>query len=456
MCASACTHQPSAEVWHPTKRYIWIGNVLTVKTSDAQRAYDQGMKYFGIISLILACAFTTTQTFAEDWPQWRGPARDGTVKAEAWPDSLDEQHLTQQWRVELAEGYASPFIAGDKVFTVETRDKQDEIVRAFNLNTGEELWAVQWAASMTVPGFARKNGSWVRSTPATDGERLYVGGMRDVLVCLDVNDGSEVFRVDFTERYDTNVPSFGYVSSPLIDGDAVYAQAGLSVCKIDKLTGKEIWRTLADERAMWGSAFSSPIIAHVAGVRQLVVQTRMTLCGVNLETGDVLWTIPIKAFRGMNILPPTVFNGNEIFTATYGGGTFVVKVDKDDDAFKVTPSWMLEMQGYMSSPVVIDGHAYLHRRDKKFSCINLSTGKETWTHAGGFGEYWSMVVNGKQILALDQDATLRLINADPAVYKPVSARRVADAATWAHVAVVGKHVVIRELKGLSVWTWKTP
>lgn len=418
------------------------------------------MRYNFLFIVLLATCFLglpqVSAWAAGDWPQWRGPTRDGVVPGDAWPDSLDEQHLKQSWRVELGEGYPGPIVSGGLVFTVETRDKQDEIVRAFDLATGEEKWSASWAGSMKVPGFARRNGSWVRCTPATDGERVYVGGMRDVLVCLDNQTGEQVFRVDFTERYGTNVPSFGYVSSPLIDGDAVYVQAGLSVCKIDKLTGEEVWRTLVDGRAMFGSAFSSPIIAEVAGKRQLVVQTRMQLCGVDLESGDVLWQIPIKSFRGMNILTPTVYDGDQIFTASYGGGSFMVKIVPDGEGFKVEPQWMLPIEGYMSSPPLVDGHVYLHRRDKKVSCIDLSTGKEAWTHAGGFGEYWSIVSQGERILALDQDGTLRLINADPGKYDVISERRVADAETWAHVAVVGETVLVRELKGLSVWTWTQP
>ncbi|MEM9493963.1 MAG: FAD-dependent oxidoreductase, partial [Myxococcota bacterium] len=171
---------------------------------------------------------------------------------------------------------------------------------------------------------------------------------------------------------------------------------------------------LADEREMMGGAFSSPIIAEVAGKRQLIVQTRMELCGVDLDSGAVLWRTPVRAFRGMNILTPTVAeDGRHIFTASYGGGSFMYKVTHANDGFTVEQVWQSDVEGYMSNPALIGGHLYLHRRDKKVSCIEVATGQVKWTTRRAFGEYWSLVQQGDRILVLDQNGTLLLIQAVP-------------------------------------------
>jgi len=203
----------------------------------------------------------------------------------------------------------------DLVFTTETKNKESEVVIALDRKTGKERWRAEWKGAMTVPFFAASNGSWIRSTPAYDGERLYVAGMRDVLVCLDAKTGKEEWRVDFVKELKTPLPDFGFVCSPLVDGNAVYVQAGASVTKLDKKTGMFIWRTLEDKGGMMGSAFSSPVIAKLAGKRQLVVQGREKLAGVDLENGDVLWSQVVPSFRGMNILTPTVV-GDAIFTSS--------------------------------------------------------------------------------------------------------------------------------------------
>jgi len=412
------------------------------------------MKSFNVALLVVLTVGLLPHTAIADWSQWRGPTRDGVVADADWPAALNEQTLTQLWRVEVAEGYPGPIVYGDRVFTVESRDARDEVVRAFDRRTGEPLWVQSWPAAMRVPAFARRNGSWIKSTPACDGEHLYVIGMTDEMVCLSVEDGTVLWRVDFKERYGTNGPTFGQACSPLVYGDAVYIQAGLSVCKLDKATGDTIWRALVDEREMMGGAFSSPIITEVAGVRQLVVQTRMELCGVDLDSGDVLWRQAIQAFRGMNILTPTVIDGRDIFTATYGGGSFLLRVTRGDEGFAVQEVWRNDMEGYMSSPLVFEGHLYMHRRDQRVSCIDAASGDVVWTSDDTFGEYWSSVRSGDRILALDQDGTLMLIHASPNDGLQVIGRQtVSEQETWGHLAIVGDMIYVRELQGLAAYRW---
>ena len=145
--------------------------------------------------------------------------------------------------------------------------------------------------------------------------------MRDVLHPLNAKTGAINWKVDFVERYDTPLPAFGMVCSPLIDGDDLYVQAGSGFVKLDKRNGKSIWRSLKDKGGMFGSAFSSPVIEEINGKPQVVVQTRTDLAAVNPQNGNELWKKPIKAFRGMNILTPTVI-GNSIFTSSYGGKSY--------------------------------------------------------------------------------------------------------------------------------------
>lgn len=392
---------------------------------------------------------------AGDWAQWRGPSRDGVVDGPAWPAELSEQALTRVWRVDLAEGYPGPIISGGRVFTVETLDQREEVVRAFDAKTGEALWQQKWPGAIKVPFFARRNGNWIKSTPATDGEHLYVMGMLDELVCLRVEDGSMVWEVDFKDRYGTAGPMFGQPCSPLVDGEAVYVQAGLSVCKLNKKTGETIWRTMHDGRDFIGGNFSSPVIGEVAGVRQLLVQTRGELAGIDLETGKVLWREPIKAFRGMNIVPPTVIDGDHVFTSSYGGGSFMFKITRNAHGVWVSEKiWERpEIEGYMSSPILIDGHIYLHGRDKMLRCLGAKTGEVKWTSEEKLGDYWSFVVRGDRMLALGHDGTLRLIEASPDALRIKSSYTISDQETWGHLAMVGDMLYVRELKGLSVYRW---
>ena len=203
---------------------------------------------------------------------------------------------------------------------------------------------------------------------------------------------------------------------------------------------------------MGGSAFSSPMIATIAGHRQAVVQTRSKLAGVDLKSGTELWSIPVEAFRGMNILTPTVI-GNRIFTSSYGGGSFLFEVaGSTDDGFKVSQIWRNKVQGYMSSPVVIDGHVYLHLRNQRFACIDLSTGKDKWI-TEPFGKYWSLIATDDRILALDERGELLLIRANPEKFDLIDRQKVSENPTWAHLAIADGQLFIRELQSMHVLDW---
>jgi outer membrane protein assembly factor BamB len=391
----------------------------------------------------------------ETWPQWRGPQRNGAVDSSAWPNTLDKSHLQSIWRQEIGHGYSGPIVSPDKVFTVETRNKKKEVVRAFDRKTGKQLWERSWDGAMKVPFFASRNGSWVRSTPAYDGEYLYVAGMRDVLVCLRATDGSIKWQVDFVKRFGTALPDFGFVCSPLVSDDAVYVQAGAALVKLDKENCATLWRSLQDSGGMYGSAFSSPVMAAPHGIHQLVVQTRNVLAGVDPQNGAVLWQQPVKAFRGMNILTPVVLD-NTVFTSSYGGGSFLYDLNHSQGKLTVSEAWKdKKSQAYMSTPVVIDGHIYVHRRDKRFSCVDPKTKKILWTSKPRFGQYLSLVANGSKILALDQKGELLLIDANPEAFTLVDRRKIATD-SWAHLAVAGDQVFVRELQAISVYQWRDP
>ncbi|XZE43726.1 PQQ-binding-like beta-propeller repeat protein [Pirellulaceae bacterium SH467] len=395
-------------------------------------------------------AATPRLLFADrlEWPTWRGPDRNGAVQGD-WPDSLDEKCLSALWNRPLGDSYSGPVASGDLVFTTESKAGK-EFVYALALADGEVRWRVEWKGALNVPFFAARNGNWIRATPATDGKTLFVGGIRDVLVALDAATGEEKWRIDFAERFG-KVPDFGMVCSPIIDGKHLYIQAGKGLHKLQCDDGTILWSSLQDAGDMMTSgAFSSPIIGEFNGVRQLLVQTRTLLAGVNLESGEPYWKYEVAAFRGMNILTPTLWK-NALFTSSYGGRSLLIDVEENR-----TPKvrWENKIEGYMSSPVVLGDHLYMHLRNQRFACLDLSTGKEAWI-SKPFGEYWSLVTNGERILALDQDGTLRLIQHNPLKFQVISERALTtnEEEAWAHVGLLDGKVMVRSQKGMTVYNW---
>ena len=391
----------------------------------------------------------------ETWAQWRGPSRDGQVAGPTWPAKLGEDTLKPTWTLPLGPSYSGPIVFADRVFVTETRDKSTEVVRALDRLTGKELWSHSWAGAMSVPFYAKSRGDWIRATPATNGKLVFVAGMRDVLVAVDALTGKPQWSVDFVAKYGTKVPDFGLVCSPLLEGDAIFIQAANSLVKLKQDTGEILWRSFEGKPGvMSAGSFSSPVLATIHGQRQLVVQSREHLAGIDPESGQVLWSHPVPSYRGMNILTPTVF-GNAVFTSSHQNRSWLYAVAKAEGTFNVQEAWSNNAQGYMSTPVVIDGHAYLHMGNQRFTCIDLKTGTRVWT-SDSFGKYSSLVAQGDRILALDERGVLLLIKADPKGFQLLDQRKVAAEDTWAHLAVCGEEIFVRELRAISAFRWQSP
>lgn len=388
---------------------------------------------------------------ATDWSQWRGAQRDGAAPGAPWAASLAGIEL--QWRVPLGKGYPGPVVGGDRVFVVETIDKKTVGVRALSRATGQQLWQVTWSGKGNVPFFAKANGDWVRSTPAWDGETLYVGDMAEVVVALDGATGAERWRVDFPRRYETPVPDFGFASSPLVVGDFLYVQAANSLVKLDKRTGQAVWRSLVIEEGMASNgAFSSPVLEVLAGREQLVALNRESLYGLDPENGQVLWSKPLPHFRGMHILTPTIWR-DAIFTSPYRERSYLIDLSSEGEDWRVAESWQNKASGYMSSPVVVDDHLYLLLGNGRIECIELATGQSRWRSSRSFGKYLSMVWRQDRILALDGEGTLYLFAANPERFELLDEREVAQGSTWGHLAVSGDELFVRELQAIVSLRW---
>ncbi len=407
------------------------------------------------LCLIVAGLLVTVSSGQESestWPQWRGPDRDGVADSSAWPDTLDDSKIERQWRVELGPSYSGPLVIGDRVYTTETKDKKFEIVSAFDRATGEKVWETSWEGSMKVPFFANRNGSWIRSTPTYSDGRLYVAGIRDYFVCLDAENGDELWKVDFVNDLKGALPDFGCVCSPLVDGEFVFIQAGGAFYKLNKDSGEVIWKTAGDGGGMYGSAFSSPLIAELAGKRQMLVQTRQELKGIDIESGKQLWAKQIPSFRGMNILTPTV-KDNMVFTSAYQNKSHMFEISENGGAFTATEKWNHNKPAYMSTPIVMGDHIFMHHQRGRFVCLNAQSGDEKWISKPE-GEYASLVAGEDRFLALRSDGELMMIKANPNEFEELGSVKLTDQESWAHLAVCENDLVVREQNALSLFKWQ--
>lgn len=413
------------------------------------------------VALLIACLICWAQPLRAgetpaDWNQWRGPSRDGHVHGPAWPDNLSTETLRQVWRVELAPGYGGPLVADDRVFVVATEEERDEVVQALDRETGESLWTTRWPGAIVVPMIGRGQGNWIKSTPAWDGEKLYVLGMEDVMVALNGKSGAIEWRIDFKEHFETEQPEYGAPSSPLVYKDWVFIQAAGRLIRMNKTTGEVDWHGFFTGHAGELAPFSSPVIATIAGRRQLVAFFPKELGVIDPDTGEILWRIPVETAIGAAYPTPVIHN-DHIFLSLYGRKTHMFRVSKDEDGgFTCEPVWENKAKGYLSTPVVVDGHAYLQLTNRRVICIDLETGEETWGARERFGLYWGMHANGDRILALDGEGTLRLLRANPEKMEILDTRKISETQAWAPIAFSGDEVYIRDIEGLTKYVWSAP
>jgi hypothetical protein len=195
------------------------------------------------------------------------------------------------------------------------------------------------------------------------------------------------------------------------------------------------------------------VLVTLAGKRQLVVHHPKLLAGVGPESGEVLWSQTVPAFRAGNVVTPTPFKDG-VLTSAFAGRTILFNVARKGKGFEAAAAWDNKAQAYMSSPVVVGDHVYMHLRNQRFTCLDLKAGEECWVTERSFGQYWSMVARKDRILALDQNGTLRLIKADPKRFELIDERKISDDETWAHLAVCGDEMFIREQHAIAAYRWR--
>jgi hypothetical protein len=407
-----------------------------------------------VLTAILA--FCVQQVSADDhsetWPQWRGPRRDGSVRGAEWPHNLQGSRLVQQWRLELPPSYSGPVVSADLVFVTYTQDKKREGVRALDRQTGQEVWQTEWDGAMEVAPVGASMGSWIRATPTYEGEDLFIAGMPDLLVCLDSKTGAERWRTDFHARYGTPLPELGFVSSPLVVNDGVYVQAADSFVRVNKRTGESVWRTLVRQDVGQGS-YSSPDFAVIHGQPQLLVANIDAIAGIDPISGSALWERQLDSYDQGCVLAPIAYRGG-IFTSTRASRTGFYPLKRDQEEFTISDGWKNKLIVYMSSPVVIDDHAFAHLKNGRFACIDLLKGKETWISNRPFGKYCSMVWRDGRILALTNDGRLLLIEANPERFVLLDQRTISTEETWGHLAIAGRQLYVREQHAIVAYRWQ--
>lgn len=417
------------------------------------RSHRRAASLLGILATgALALSLPTDAAGASDWPQWRGPNRDGrsTVTAPAtWPATL-----TRQWSVAVGGGHANPVIAGDWIY-IHARDGEDETVTAYALADGRRDWSDRYPLAFQPTAEAAEHGKGPFATPLVADGRLFTFGMDQVLTAYRAESGERLWRNDYRPSYPVARPYYGNSWSPLVaDGKLIVYVGGPgkgALLALDPATGRELWRTEGD-----GPPYASPLIVEIAGGRQILTQTQATIGGYDLATGRRLWSTPYVVDWDNTIVTPAVA-GDTFFLSAWAKPLEAFRIARRDDTFTVAATWSHPEHGLnMSSPVLVGEQLWVFTRTKKGQLVAIepATGAARWTSEPGLGEHASLVALDGALLVLGVDGTLRVVattgNGAPRV---AATYQVASSPTWSHPVPLADGLLVRDATTLTRLRW---
>ena len=377
-----------------------------------------------------------------EWPQWQGPTRDNISQETGWLKNWPEGGPDIVWRIPIGEGYSGISIVDGRIYTMHS-EGEDEFAVCLDASDGAEIWR-----SRTDDNYQSGEGSGPRSTPAVDGDTVYVLSAKGKLYCLDASNGEKVWGHDFVTEFESGMPGFGFSTSPIIEGDSLLIEAGgkdgKSIVAFDKGTGAILWTSHTD-----GAGYSSPIVIDSNGVRQAIFLTGKSLVSVSPADGTIYWKhVPWPTGNDINAAVPILLPGDRIFvSAAYDKGSVLLQMKSDGEKMSVEEVWRSHdvMENWMSSSVLLG--EYLYGFDEAIlKCIEASTGEQKWAHRG-FDRGTLLLADGHLII-LGEGGNLGIAEANPSEYKGVAETQLLEGRCFTPPTFVGGKLYLRNQKEL--------
>ena len=404
-----------------------------------------------LLGLLVLASVTTLQA---DWPQWRGPTRDGHTS----PDDLLPRSLAPEpkvlWRQPAGPGLASPILVRDRVLVFDAQDGQ-ETLRSLDAKTGIETWRQK----VDVPFSDSQGPTGPRCTPVVDGTHVYAVSCRGELQCRSLDDGHAVWRVHYSSNFGAifigekgasqGASRHGNNSTPLIDGKRLIACVGstngASVVALDALTGGVLWKSQNDL-----AGYAAPVVGTLAGIRQYVCFTAEAAVGLECESGRLLWRHPLKTAFGRHAATPLI-DGNRVILSTHQAGLIALEIRQDGDLQSANALWTnREAAMNFCSPVQVGAGIYGLGASRDVVAVDAATGAMRWSQEGWFTTpkdkaYGGFLTDGTTLLMLTDGGELGLFALEDPNGRSLGRAQVSGA-NWCNPAWSKGHLVLRDAK----------
>ena len=404
---------------------------------------------------------------ADDWPQWRGPNRDGVWAETGIITKFDGPEIKKRWRVPIGSGYTGPTVADRRVFVMDrlVEPKQVERILCFDADTGKKIWTHAYDCPYRNVQYQ----AGPRASVAIDDGLAYSLGTMGHLLCLDAATGSVRWKRDLNQQYSIAMPMWGISASPLIEGDLVIVhiggQDGASIIAFDKKSGKQRWKALDD-----GASYAAPIAIDQAGERVVVCYTAQNVVGLNPKNGRVFWTYAFPPKRMVIGIATPVLHKDMLFLTNFFDGSLLLKLRRDKPA--VEKLWQRAgpseretdgLHSIISTPYLAGDHIYGVDSYGELRCLKLKNGDRVWESLDAVKKArWAtihFVAHGKDVWMFNEQGELIIARLSPRGFKEISRARLLEptrdqlpsrrgGVCWSHPAFAYKRVYARSDKEL--------
>jgi outer membrane protein assembly factor BamB len=408
-------------------------------------------RYASFFAILVAlgvalAAQTPSSTSNTDWPQWRGPERNGISKETGLMKQWPTGGPPRLWRISnLGGGYGSLAIKGERIF-VQMQVGRQSVVASLNRATGQIVWSKPLGNSGT-----NDRGSGPRGTPTIDDDRLYALTETGDLACLRIADGTIVWQRNVLRDFKGFNIQWLISESPLVDGTRVIVSPGgrdATMVALDKMTGQTIWTStgLSDE-----AGYSSAIAADVGGVRTYMTYTAEGSVGIRASDGKPMWKYTKAANRTANIATPVFLNGKVFFTSAYDTGGALLNLSAQGGEVKATEGYFTKsMKNHHGGVVLVNGYLYGFS-DNILTALQFDNGRVAWRDRSvGKG---SVTYADGNLYIVGEDNVVGLVEATPEAYREKGHFEIPDSGlpAWAHPVVSGGRLYIRNQGTLAAY-----
>lgn len=417
--------------------------------------------YFSCVCVLLVGALSAFVS-ADDWPQWRGPTRNGVWHETGIIEKFDSPKLEPIWRVEISGGYSGPTVAGNRVYVTDRVIKPESIERVlcYDAKTGKKVWIHTYPCNYKNVGYP----IGPRASVTVNQGRAYSLGATGFLHCLDAAGGDVIWKKDLRTEYKIRMPIWGIASAPFVDGPLVIVQIGgregACIVAFDKATGKERWRALDDP-----AGYSAPIIIAQAGKQVLVYWTGTNVVGLAPQTGKMYWKYPFKPKEMVMSIATPVYDEGYLFFSAFFDGSLLLKVNPDELA--VEKVWQRRgksekktdaLHCCISTPIPQDKYIYGVDSYGELRCLDRDTGDRIWESLEAVPKArWAnihMVKHADKVWMLNEKGELIISKLTPAGFEEVSRAKLISptegqlderkgGVAWSHPAFADEHVFAR-------------